>query len=81
MKIPRNLTGEMLAKILSRKLNYEVTRQKGSHIRLTTQEPFEFHITIPNHSPLKVGTLSSILKDIASHHLITKDELMELLFD
>lgn len=81
MKIPRDLTGEMLVKILSRKLNYEITRQKGSHIRITTQEPTEFHTTIPNHSPIKIGTLSNILKEIAQHHQMTKEDLVDFLFD
>jgi predicted RNA binding protein YcfA (HicA-like mRNA interferase family) len=81
MKIPRDLTGEKLAKILSRKLNYNITRQKGSHIRLTTIIPHEFHITVPNHSPLKIGTLSSILSDIALNHDMSKDALIDLLFD
>ncbi len=80
MKIPRDLTGAELALLLRRKLFYEVTRQKGSHIRLTTQKPSEYHITIPNHDPIKIGTLSGILNDIAEHHGLNKEELMNLLF-
>jgi predicted RNA binding protein YcfA (HicA-like mRNA interferase family) len=80
MRTPRDLTGAELASVLKKKLAYEITRQKGSHIRLTTQEPSEHHITIPNHDPLKLGTLSAILSDIATHQGISKDELMELLF-
>jgi predicted RNA binding protein YcfA (HicA-like mRNA interferase family) len=37
MKLPRDLSGEALAKALER-LGYTVDRQTGSHIRLTTQE-------------------------------------------
>lgn len=66
--------------VADKKFGYEITRQKGSHIRLTTQEPSEHHITIPNHVPLKVGTLSAILSDIAEHFGIEKEELMEILF-
>jgi hypothetical protein len=47
---------------------------------LTAQEPSEHHITIPNHVPLKVGTLSAILSDIAEHFGIEKEELLEILF-
>ena len=36
MRLPRNINGKELAKAL-RVLNYEITRQKGSHIRVTTQ--------------------------------------------
>ena len=55
MKLPRDLSGEQLAHALGR-LGYEVTRQTGSHMRLTTTDPAEHHITIPNHNPLRVGT-------------------------
>jgi len=79
MKIPRDLSGSDLIKLL-KKLGFEATRQSGSHIRVTTQKGGEFHITIPNHSPLKVGTLSSILSDIALHFKITKEELVQDLF-
>jgi predicted RNA binding protein YcfA (HicA-like mRNA interferase family) len=61
-------------------MGYVITRQKGSHIRLTTLEPSENHITIPQHTPLKVGTLSAILSDIADHLSIEREELMEILF-
>ena len=80
MKTPRNLNGEELAKLLSKKFGYEVTRQRGSHIRMTTTEPSEHHITIPKHVPLKVGTLSAILSDIAEHLNVEREELSEILF-
>ena len=80
MKIPRDLTGNDLIKKLN-KFDYQVTRQSGSHIRLTTSVNGEHHITIPNHDPLKIGTLSSILSDIAQHLKITKDELLQRLFN
>lgn len=79
MKLPRNLSGDELIKKL-KKLGYEPTRQLGSHIRITTEEKGIHHITIPAHKPLKVGTLSAILKDIASHFKITREELIEKLF-
>jgi predicted RNA binding protein YcfA (HicA-like mRNA interferase family) len=80
MKIPRNLNGAELVKLLSRHFGYEITRQKGSHIRMTTQEPSEHHITIPNHIPLKIGTLAAILTDVAEHLGLSREELMEILF-
>ncbi len=79
MKLPRDLDGEKLAKLL-RKFGYEITRQTGSHMRLTTHLNGEHHITIPKHRPLKLGTLNSILKDVAEHLGISKKELMEGLF-
>ncbi len=80
MKLPRDITGETLAIALNR-LGYETVRQTGSHIRLTTQREGEHHITIPNHSPLKTGTLNAILKSVASHLKISRDNLLKQLFD
>ncbi len=79
MKLPRDLSGAQLAKALAR-VGYSTTRQTGSHLRLTTASPSEHHITIPLHDPLRVGTLAAILADIAAHHEISRDELLNRLF-
>jgi len=76
MKTPRDLSGLELAKAL-RKLGYVVTRQSGSHLRITTQQGGEHHEVVPNHSPVKIGTLKGILRNVAEHHKITVAELME----
>ena len=78
MKLPRDVDGLELAKALQR-LGYEVTRQTGSHIRITTQRDGENHEVIPAHHPIKIGTLSSILKHIAAHHRVSVEELVKLL--
>jgi predicted RNA binding protein YcfA (HicA-like mRNA interferase family) len=75
MRIPRDLTGSQLIKAL-RIFGYEPTRQSGSHIRLTTTTSGTHHLTIPNHRPLRIGTLASILDEVANHHRITRDELL-----
>ena len=74
MRLPRDLDGAELVKAL-RGLGYAVTRQTGSHLRITTQVGGEHHEVIPNHSPLKLGTLRSILRSVASHHQLSVDEL------
>ena len=79
MKIPRDLTGQDLIKYL-KPYGYAVTRQTGSHIRLTTEQNGQHHITVPNHDPLKIGTLSAILSDVATHLNKAKEELMQELF-
>jgi predicted RNA binding protein YcfA (HicA-like mRNA interferase family) len=76
MKLPRNVSAQDLIKG-SKKLGYEVTRQTGSHIRLSTEQNGQHHITIPNHNPLKIGTLSAILTDIATHFGISKEKVIE----
>ena len=78
MKLPRDVDGARLAKALH-VLGYEITRQRGSHIRVTTQRNGENHEVIPSHSPLKPGTLSGILKRISAHHGINLEELITLL--
>ncbi len=79
MKLPRDIEAKKLINILSR-YGYQVTRQTGSHIRLTTSENGEHHITIPLHNPLRVGTLNSILSDIASHRGEGKEMIIKELF-
>ena len=78
MKTPRDLSGDELAKAV-RKLGYVITRQSGSHLRITTQEGGEHHEVIPNHSPIKIGTFKSILRNIAAHHRMAFSELLALL--
>ena len=60
MRLPRDLGGEVLAVLLGR-YGYEVTRQTGSHMRLTTAQRGAHHVTIPRHRSLRVGTLSAML--------------------
>lgn len=79
MKLPRTVSGEELVKSLQR-FGYTVTRQTGSHIRMTCDAPSQHHITIPNHNSLRVGTLSAILADIASHLKISRESLIERIF-
>ena len=76
MRLPRDISGTDLIKML-RVFGYEISRQNGSHIRLTTEENGQHHITVPAHNPLKIGTLSAILGDVASHFNITKEEVLE----
>nr|WP_155743042.1 type II toxin-antitoxin system HicA family toxin [Scytonema sp. UIC 10036] len=77
--MPRDLSAEDLIKALT-KLGYETTRQTSSHIRLTTQENGEHNLTIPAHDPIKIGTLSAILREIANHFNLEREELLNRLF-
>jgi predicted RNA binding protein YcfA (HicA-like mRNA interferase family) len=79
MKLPRDLSADDFAKLLAR-YGYEVTRQKGSHLRLTTQQRGEHHLTLPKHGSLRVGTLSDALADVADHLGMSRDELVRELF-
>lgn len=80
MKLPRDIGGEELVVLLNR-YGYKITRQTGSHMRLTSfLKGAEHHITIPRHKPLRVGTLNSILKDVASYLEIERQKLIEEFF-
>ncbi|WP_456465656.1 type II toxin-antitoxin system HicA family toxin [Persephonella sp.] len=79
-KIPRDVNGKDLSKKL-KKYGYTITRQTGSHIRLSSNYMgYEHHITIPEHNPLKVGTLNAILVEISSYLKIDKKKLINELF-
>lgn len=79
MRVPRDASGADLVKRLER-FGYQITRQTGSHMRLTTTQAGQHHITVPNHDPLRLGTLAAILASVATHHGITRDELLRRLY-
>lgn len=79
MRIPRDVYGIDLARAL-RVRGYDQTRQDGSHLRLTTHVNGTHHVTIPNHKPLKTGTLlGGVLEPVAAHHRLTVEELLRTL--
>ena len=78
MKLPRDVSGKQLGRALG-KLGYSFTRPRGSHRRYTTQQRGEHHVTIPDQSQMKTGTLHGILKDVAAHHQMTVEELVLLI--
>jgi predicted RNA binding protein YcfA (HicA-like mRNA interferase family) len=80
MKLPRDWGGEELAHRL-RRHGYEITRQTGSHMRLTTFKGGEHHVTIPQHKPLRVGTLNAVLRDVADHLGVERDDLITSLLE
>jgi predicted RNA binding protein YcfA (HicA-like mRNA interferase family) len=80
MRLPRNLSGDELASLLGR-YGYQVTRQTGSHMRLTTIQGGAHHVTIPRHASLRVGTLNAILKDVAQHLELDRETLIKFLFE
>ena len=80
MKLPRSLSGLEFAKLLA-EYGYRTTRQTGSHLRLTsTIKDKEHHITIPKHNPLRVGTLSGIVTEIAAYLEKDKKDFLSELF-
>jgi predicted RNA binding protein YcfA (HicA-like mRNA interferase family) len=78
VKLPRDVAAADLLTALQ-PLGYMVTRQSGSHLRITTQVGGEHHEVIPNHRPIKIGTLHALLKNVAAHHGISVAELLQRL--
>ena len=79
MKLPRDVDGPQLVRALQRRLDYEVVRQRGSHVRIATKRNGVFEETVPRHFPIGPKTLESLLKNIAHHHTMTVDELLSIL--
>jgi predicted RNA binding protein YcfA (HicA-like mRNA interferase family) len=79
MRLPRDVSGDELIAALGQ-LGYTPTRQRGSHVRLTTEQNGTHRVTVPRTDPLRVGTLAAILRDVAAHFEISRDELQERLF-
>ena len=77
MKVPRDVDAGEFINVL-KKYGYVVVRQTGSHIRLTKKiDCGEHAITIPNHNPIKIGTLQNIVKDICRANGIDISELYD----
>lgn len=79
MKSPRSLSAKELIKLL-KIYGYEVSSQKGSHIKITTQQKGKHHLAIPNHNPMKIGTLNSILRQVAEHFEKSKEDVLKEIF-
>lgn len=79
MKLPRDLDAADLVRALAR-LGHQPTHQTGSHIRLMSSQSGAHSITVPNRRPIKVGTLNAILRDLAEHHKLSRQDLISALF-
>ena len=77
MKLPRNLNGRTLAKSLCQDWDYIQVHQTGSHIILDTEIPSHQRIAIPDHKNLRIGTLHNILKSVATHKGINRQQILD----
>jgi predicted RNA binding protein YcfA (HicA-like mRNA interferase family) len=76
MKLPRDLSGADLIKLLCKHHDYRRVNQEGSHVILQTETPRHHRIAIPDHNPLRIGTLNSILNAVARAKAISKDDVL-----
>ena len=79
MKVPRDLSGAQLVKVLCRDWGYRVVHQEGSHIILQTDMPTPQRLSVPNLNPLRVGTLNSIVRAVSAHKGVERQQLLEAL--
>ena len=72
MKLPTDLSGQELVKVLLR-VGFLVSRQRGSHIILRRGNPYA-RVVVPDHQRVRPGTLHQILNQAR----LTVEQLLEL---
>ena len=81
MKLPRDLSGHELARLLARRYGYRRTRTRGSHMTLTLTTGSGSHsVTVPRNRALRAGTLDAIVSDVAKFLGLSKHDVREALF-
>ena len=76
MKLPRDLDGAELVKILCRDWGYRKVHQTGSHAILDTDAPSPQRLAIPQHKPLRLGTLHAILRAVSQHKGVSLESIL-----
>jgi predicted RNA binding protein YcfA (HicA-like mRNA interferase family) len=79
MKLPRDLSGAHLVTVLCRDFGYHKVHQVGCHVILDTAEPRAHRLAVPDHNPLRLGTLNAILRAVAIAKGIDKATLLSRL--
>jgi predicted RNA binding protein YcfA (HicA-like mRNA interferase family) len=77
MKIPRDLSGEVLVNALCRRWGYVRIHQVGSHIIVQTNMPSHQRLSVPDHRFLRIGTLNAILRTVADHKGVLKEAILD----
>jgi len=79
MKLPRDLSGADLIKVLCRHFGYRKVNQEGSHVILQTDTPQHHRLAVPDHNPLRLGTLNAILNAVARVKGMEKSDILDKL--
>jgi predicted RNA binding protein YcfA (HicA-like mRNA interferase family) len=77
MKLPRDLGGEDLIEVLCKHYGYRRLHQEGSHVILETESPRHHRLSVPNHHPLRLGTLNAILRAVAEVQGVERLAILE----
>jgi len=51
----------------------------GSHIIIETETPQHQRLSVPDHHPLRTGTLNAILRTVAAHKGVSREEILRSL--
>jgi len=76
VKLPRDTSGRQLVGTLTRRWGDRQVNQVGSHIILQTEDPTYHRLSVPDHSPLRLGTLNGILRAVAQAKGVTRDDII-----
>ena len=79
MKLPRELRGRDLARVLCAQWAYRQVNQVGSHIILETETPQHHRLSVPDHKPLRIGTLNAILRQVAAAKGVAREDILATL--
>ena len=79
MRIPRDLYGRELAAALCAQWAYQKVNQVGSHLILQTETPQHHRVSVPDHKPLRIGTLNAILREVAAAKRVTREDILATL--
>jgi predicted RNA binding protein YcfA (HicA-like mRNA interferase family) len=79
MKLPRDISGRDLVKVLCRHWGYRQVHQVGSHIILQTDAPEHHRLSVPDHTPLRLGTFNAILRAAARAKQVEREDILRLL--
>ena len=80
MKLPRDASGENLARALERAFGYRRIHQQGSHLILETDRRRRHRLAISAHKSLRVGTLNAILRAVTGAQDMRKEDVAQMLF-
>jgi len=65
--------------ILCAQWGYRQVNQVGSHIILQTETPQHHRLSVPDHKPLRIGTLNAILRQVAAAKVVTREDILATL--
>ncbi len=65
--------------MLYRRWAYQKVNQVGSHIILHTEAPKHHRVSIPDHKPLRIGTMNAILHEVATAKGVTREAILATL--